>query len=131
TAALENSRQLLHALGLGHLADENVDTLAFGQRRLLEIGRCLAMSPRILLLDEPAAGLNESEKAELGKLLGALRERGMTLLLVEHDMTLVMSIADEIVVLDHGVKIAEGRPEEIRCNPAVLEAYLGKEAQNA
>ena len=89
------------------------------------------MEPKILLLDEPAAGLNDTEKGGLSRLLLDLRNGGVTLLLVEHDMRLVMSIADDIVVLDHGRKIAEGSPAEIRCDKAVLEAYLGAEVPHA
>lgn len=129
--AAQGAQHLLECLGLAHLAHDNIESLAFGQRRLLEIARCLAMEPRILLLDEPAAGLNESEKSELAKLLKALQSTGMTLLLVEHDMPLVMSIADEIIVLDHGEKIAEGSPKQIRSDKAVLEAYLGAEVPHA
>jgi branched-chain amino acid transport system ATP-binding protein len=129
--AVQNAERLLERIGLSHLAHENIETLAFGQRRLLEIARCLAMEPRILLLDEPAAGLNETEKVELRQLLLSLRDAGITLLLVEHDMRLVMSVADEIVVLDQGRKIAEGSPAQIRCDKAVLEAYLGAEVPHA
>ena len=129
--AVLGAERLLERLGLAYLAHENIDALAFGQRRLLEIARCLAMEPKILLLDEPAAGLNDTEKGELGKLLLGLRDAGITLLLVEHDMRLVMSVADEIVVLDYGRKIAEGSPREIRSDKAVLEAYLGAEVPHA
>jgi len=129
--AVLGAERLLERLGLAYLAHESIDSLAFGQRRLLEIARCLAMEPKILLLDEPAAGLNDTEKGELGQLLLALRNAGITLLLVEHDMRLVMSVADEIVVLDYGRKIAEGSPREIRSDKAVLEAYLGAEVPHA
>ena len=130
-AAVRNAIQLLARLDLAHLAHETIDSLAFGQRRLLEIARCLAMEPQILLLDEPAAGLNDTEKGELSKLLRGLRDAGITLLLVEHDMRLVMGVAEEIVVLDHGAKIAEGTPAAIRSDGAVLDAYLGAEVQRA
>ncbi len=129
--AVQSATALLQTLGLAHLANGSIDTLAFGQRRLLEIARCLAMEPRILLLDEPAAGLNDTEKGELRELLLGLQGAGITILLVEHDMRLVMSVAEEIVVLDHGAKIAEGSPEQIRSDKAVLEAYLGAEATHA
>jgi branched-chain amino acid transport system permease protein len=129
--AVRNAESLLDRLGIAHLAQENVESLAFGQRRLLEIARCLAMEPRILLLDEPAAGLNDTEKGELSELLLSLRDSGITLLLVEHDMRLVMSVAEEIVVLDHGRKIAEGSPAHVRADKTVLEAYLGAETPHA
>jgi branched-chain amino acid transport system permease protein len=129
--AARNAGHLLERLGIAHLARAEVESLSFGQRRLLEVARCLAMEPRILLLDEPAAGLNDTEKADLSRLLRTLRNEGITLLLVEHDMRLVMSITDEILVLDHGRKIAEGSPEEIKRNKAVLEAYLGTEVSHA
>jgi branched-chain amino acid transport system permease protein len=129
--AAQNAERLLTRLGIAHLADADIEPLSFGQRRLLEIARCLAMGPRILLLDEPAAGLNDTEKLELGRLLLSLRNAGITLLLVEHDMRLVMSVTDEILVLDHGRRIAEGTPEQIRRDKAVLEAYLGAGASHA
>jgi branched-chain amino acid transport system permease protein len=130
-SAAQSAERLLERVGIAHLARENIESLAFGQRRLLEIARCVAMQPRILLLDEPAAGLNDTEKVELRRLLLNLRNEGITLLLVEHDMRLVMSVADEIVVLDHGRKIAENTPAQIRSDKAVLDAYLGAEVPNA
>jgi branched-chain amino acid transport system permease protein len=129
--AARHAEHLLERLGIAHLAFADTESLSFGQRRLLEMARCLAMQPRILLLDEPAAGLNDTEKAEFSRLLLALRSEGITLLLVEHDMRLVMSITDEILVLDHGRKIAEGSPEQIKRDNAVLEAYLGAEVSDA
>jgi branched-chain amino acid transport system permease protein len=127
----QNAEHLLQRFGLAQLAQDSVESLAFGQRRLLEIARCLAMEPKILLLDEPAAGLNDTEKGQLRQVLQNLRNEGITLLLVEHDMRLVMSLADEIVVLDHGQKIAEGVPAQIRRDKLVLEAYLGVELPHA
>src|SRR5690606_15319094 len=104
---------------------EQAGNLALGQQRILEIARALAADPVLLLLDEPAAGLRYKEKQELAAVLDQLRKEGMSILLVEHDMDFVMNLTDHIVVMDFGTKIAEGTPEEIQTNPAVLEAYLG------
>lgn len=115
----------LQRVGLGDYLHEQAGNLALGQQRIMEIARALAADPVLLLLDEPAAGLRYKEKQELAAVLGQLRKEGMSILLVEHDMDFVMSLTDHIVVMDFGTKIAEGTPEEIQKNPAVLEAYLG------
>ena len=115
----------LERVGLGDYLYEEAGNLALGQQRILEIARALAADPVLLLLDEPAAGLRYKEKQELAKVLDQLRHEGMSILLVEHDMDFVMNLTDHLVVMDFGTKIAEGRPEEIQKNPAVLEAYLG------
>lgn len=115
----------LERVGLTDYMYEQAGNLALGQQRILEIARALASDPVLLLLDEPAAGLRYKEKQELAAVLDQLRKEGMSILLVEHDMDFVMNLTDHIVVMDFGTKIAEGRPDEIQTNPAVLEAYLG------
>ncbi len=120
------SMELLELLGVSEYADVEACSLAFGQQRAVEFARALAMEPKLLLLDEPAAGLNIYETAEVGRLITKIRDLGITVLLVEHDMSLVMDISDEIVVLSFGETIAEGLPNEIRTDPEVIKVYLGE-----
>ncbi len=124
-AAVEFSMELMRFTGVAQHADARADALSYGDQRRLEIARALAGEPRLILLDEPAAGMNPREKAELNELILAIRGRGVTVLLIEHDMKVVMGISDRVIVIDHGVKIAEGAPDEVRRDPKVLEAYLG------
>ncbi len=126
------SQELLDLMGLGGKSQELARNLSYGEQRHLEIARALATRPKLLLLDEPAAGMNPAETAELTGLIAQLRrDFGLTVLLIEHDMSLVMKICERIYVLDHGIVIASGTPSEIRNNPKVIEAYLGEEAPNA
>jgi branched-chain amino acid transport system ATP-binding protein len=119
--------EILHFLGLADLADSEATSLAYGQQRMLELARALACEPKLLLLDEPAAGLNMRETAEMAKLITRIRDTGITVLLVEHDMSLVMNISDEIVVLSYGQKIADDKPLAIQKNPEVIRVYLGED----
>jgi len=123
----EKALEILRFVGIAGEADWVSSALPFGLQRVVEIARALATEPRLLLLDEPASGLNAVETRDLGRLLGRIREQGITVLLVEHDMSLTMEICDEILVMDYGRPLAEGTPREIQRNPQVIAAYLGEE----
>lgn len=124
---LEISYAMLEKVGLDKYANEFADNLPYGDQRRLEIARALATEPLLLLLDEPAAGMNPQETAALDQLIKRISREGQAILLIEHDMKLVMSLSDRIFVMDYGKKIAQGTPAEIRANPAVIKAYLGEE----
>jgi branched-chain amino acid transport system ATP-binding protein len=121
----ERAMELLAFMGLESRAGALASSLAYGERRMLELARALATAPRLLMVDEPAAGLNAAEVEQLVERISRLRQRGMTIIVVEHNMDLVMQIADRVLVMDYGQYLFEGKPAEVQANPAVIAAYLG------
>ena len=131
TARRVRAEELIEFVGLGGKAQANVGTLSFGQGRLLEIARALAGEPRLILFDEPAAGLAPAELDRLAEIIRGIAARGIAVLLIEHDMHFLLPLAHRVVVLNFGAKIADGLPDEIRRNPAVMDAYLGSHAEHS
>ena len=128
--ALAQAQAELAFVGLGDSGGQLAKNLSYGNQRLLEIARALATRPKLLILDEPAGGMNDQETQELIGLISRMRARGLTILLIEHDMKLVMKACDQLVVIEYGSKIAEGTPEEIQQNPRVIDAYLGADSDD-